>query len=147
MTPQKQYLATRKELFDTINRESPGFTPEAQEIITSFLDYVEGSFEINNAMRSYLANLTNYRMMSSASKARKIFPNESYTAGEIYGIAEENYMPVEDTNISPDLKILEVIACFHEQNELGECTATDDSDHETFAEFRSEDGERYFLYE
>lgn len=86
--------------------------------------------------------------MTAQPIVAKAFPKDSYTSDEIYGIARDNYLLVEDTNISPDLQILEIVACFHERNELDECREDwkADKDHETILEFRSEDGETYTKY-
>lgn len=82
---------------------------------------------------------------------KTLFPNESYTEAEIYEIAEREYLKVSDTQ-TDGLNVLEIVSCFHEQDDptghggrrlCGECDLSD-SDHETLAEFRSNEREDAF---
>jgi hypothetical protein len=84
---------------------------------------------------------------------KEIFPNESYTSDEIYEIADENDLQIDDTDLGT-FTILEIVECFHERDDpsgrtpyrLPECDLTDDN-HETLAEFRNDTFDNRFRLE
>jgi hypothetical protein len=82
---------------------------------------------------------------SNFPEIEHLFPKDkTYSSDEIYAIAHGHGYPVEDTPIDNYVTVLEVIACFHHQDEDSVCQETwKESEHETAAEFRTEDGKTY----
>lgn len=73
-------------------------------------------------------------------RAKELFPNESYSAGDIYDISTTNFLWTNDTPMDgyDIIEVFESIDCG--EDDCSECDLYDD-DHRVLVEFVSERGE------
>lgn len=84
--------------------------------------------------------------LSDFPEIDRVYNKPHYKESEVRSIATERGYPVEGRmRPSTGARLLEVIACFHEQNEDGVCQETwREDEHETAAVFESRDGGELF---